>query len=554
MTWRDLHVSPDATHHNRDGIAAYTARFDAVLKFHAPGLAPVRRGDQAWHIDEYGDAAYARRFLRTFGFYEGGAAVVSPEGWHHVSPTGDDLYAERYAWCGNFQEGRCPVRDGASAYLHINARGEPIGGRWRYAGDFRDDVAVVQRADGRSTHVNRDGEVIHERWYEDLDVFHKGLARARDLRGWTHVDAHGAPVYARRFVMVEPFYNGQARVERFDGCLEIITPDGETLVELRAPRHDEFAALSGDLVGYWRTQTLATAVSLGVFDALPSSLAELSSRCGLSDEHALRLLRALEELRVVERDGAAWRCTPRGAFLTTEHPWSLAGAAAEYAGRLGACWSNLVDALTKSPRWSPPTVFEDVARSADIDRHHAMLRSYARHDYERVPVALALRGDEHLIDAGGGLGTLASGVLRLHPHARVTLLDRPEVTALAEVPPDARSRFSACAADLFETWPVSGDAVLLARVLHDWPDAEAARLLGRARAALPRRGRLYVVEMLLPDEGGDGGLCDLHLLVATGGRERTVEDFAGLFRNAGFALVEVRRLAALPSILVAEAV
>ena len=265
MNWRDLRVSADATHHTRDGVAAYDARFDAVLKFHAPGLAPVQRGEEAWHIDARGESAYARRFQRTFGFYEDSAAVVSHDGWHHITPTGEDRYASRFAWCGNFQESRCPVRDAEGCYRHIDASGVPIGARrWRYAGDFRDGIAVVQSDDGRSTHVAHDGAFLHDRWYEDLDVFHKGLARARDHRGWTHIDAAGLPVYARRFAMVEPFYNGQARVERFDGALEVIAPDGAPLVELRAPCRDEFAALSADLVGYWRTQTLATAVSLGI--------------------------------------------------------------------------------------------------------------------------------------------------------------------------------------------------------------------------------------------------------------------------------------------------
>lgn len=555
MSWRDLRVSVDGTHHTRDGVPAYAARFDAVLKFHAPGLAPVQRGDAAWHIDARGEDAYARRFRRAFGFYEERASVVSDDGWHHITPSGRDLYPARHAWCGNFQEGRCTVRESDGRYRHIDASGRFIGvHRWRYAGDFRDGIAVVQGDDGRSTHVTHDGALLHDRWYEDLDIFHKGLARARDHRGWTHIDAAGLPAYARRFAMVEPFYNGQARVERFDGALDVIAPDGTPLVELRPPRRDEFAALSADLVGYWRTQTLATAVSLGVFEALPADAATLALRCGLRDGAATRLLRALEELHTVERDGETWRCTRRGAFLTRAHPCSLAGASAEYASRLGACWSTLRDALSSEGRWTPPTVFEDVARSSDVERHHTMLRSYARHDYALVPTALGLRGDEHVLDAGGGLGELAAGVLRVHPDARVTLLERPEVAAWAEVPLALRPRFTALSADLLSPWPARGDAVLLARVLHDWDDDGALRILKHAREALSKGGRVYLIEMLLPDAGGDGGLCDLHLLVATGGRERTLADFSGLLRAAGFSSPEVRTLPALPTILVAEAV
>ena len=60
---------------------------------------------------------------------------------------------------------------------------------------------------------------------------------------------------------------------------------------------------------------------------------------------------------------------------------------------------------------------------------------------------------------------------------------------------------------------------------------------------------MFVVEMLIPDDGAFGGLCDLHLLMATGGRERTAKEFENLFRQAGFEPTAVRTLAALPSII-----
>jgi hypothetical protein len=238
MSWQLLMLAPDGSHHTTpSGAPAYSQRFDEVLKFHAPGLAPVIVGRQAWHIRPDGAAAYERRFTRTFGFYEGLAAVVGADGWCHITAQGQDAYVERHAWCGNFQGGRCTVRESSGTYLHITAGGHPAyAERWRYAGDHRDGIAVVQAADGRSSHIDREGRVLHGRWFIDLDVFHKGFARARDEDGWTHIDRRGRPAYARRFAAVEPFYNGQARVERFDGALDTIDESGVTVVELRPPR------------------------------------------------------------------------------------------------------------------------------------------------------------------------------------------------------------------------------------------------------------------------------------------------------------------------------
>lgn len=257
VDWRALRLSTDLSHHvDEEGHPVYAKRFDEVLKFHAPGLAAVRRDQHAWHIDPHGEAAYQCRFRRTFGFYEGRAAVISAEGWHHILPNGEVLYPQRYAWCGNFQQQRCVVRDADGGHFHIMPDGAPAyAKRWRYAGDFRDDISVVQNDQGQSTHIWPDGVFVHRHWFSDLDVYHKGYARACDARGWLHIDRTGEPLYARRFAQVEPFYNGQARVMREDGALELIDEQGCTICHLRAPQMDPFSALSADMVGFWHTHS-----------------------------------------------------------------------------------------------------------------------------------------------------------------------------------------------------------------------------------------------------------------------------------------------------------
>ncbi len=553
MSWRDARVSPEGTHHVRNGAPLYAERFDEVLKFHAPGLAPVRRGGEAWHIRADGTAAYRRRFRRTFGFYEGLAAVAAPDGWRHIRPDGSDLSAARFHWCGNFQGGRCAVRGFDGGYLHVTPEGEPgYDARWRYAGDFRDGAAVVQSGDGRSTHIDLRGEPVHGVRFLDLDVFHKGCARARDEDGWMHINATGRPLYTRRFAAVEPFYNGQARVERFDGGLEVIDEAGGRVVELRPPLKSEFAALSDDMTGFWRTQAICAAVELGVFEALPATAGGVARTCGLDPARTWRLLRALAELRLAVEVNGEWRATGRGEYLRTGHPRTLTDAAREYGRAFPQMWKTLPEAV-RGTDWTPPDIFSDVAAEpARTAAHHRMLMSYALHDYPAVPAALDLRGDEHVIDAGGGLGALAGLLADEYPELRITVLDRPEVVEQAtRRGPGNRVRLRP--ADLFEPWGIEGDAVVMARVLHDWDDAPALRLLLRARRALPSGGRLFVVEMVMSENAVAGSLCDLHLLTATGGRERTAAEYAALLGDARFAFEGVRRIPALPSIVVGMA-
>ena len=368
-----------------------------------------------------------------------------------------------------------------------------------------------------------------------------------------HIDEAGHPLYTRRFVAVEPFYNGQARVERFDGGIEVIDETGRSVVKPRPPSRSEFAALSGDLTGFWRTQAISAAVELGVFEALPATAGGVAQACGLDRTRARRLLRALAELHLTAEAAGDWRTTRRGDYLKAGHPWTLAGAAREYGRAFPQMWERLPEALRSGPDWRPPDIFGDVAADpARAVAFHRMLMSYALHDYAAVPATLGLRGDGHVIDAGGGLGTLAGLLADEYPGLCVTVLDRPEVIEQA-VRRQPGNRVKLRSADLFGPWGVEGDAVVLARVLHDWDNAPALRLLHRARRALPAGGRLFVVELVVPEAGAAGSLCDLHLLVVTGGRERTVAEYAALLDEAGFAVDEVRRIPTLPSIIVGVA-
>ena len=550
MSWRDTTVAPDQTHHLQNGAPLYEARFHEVLKFHSPGLAPVLGDNGAMHIDVHGEAVYATRFRRTFGFYGGRAAVDTGKGWAHILPTGEPLTTTRYGWCGNYMDGRCTVRHVDGRYGHLDLAGEPLyPDRWSYAGDYRYGIAVVQRPDGLHTHIDECGRCVHAVWFLDLDVFHKGFARARDAAGWMHIDRAGSPRYERRFATVEPFYNGQARVERFDGALEVVDESGGCLVELRPGRRSEFSALSSDLVGFWKTDTIAGAVRLGVIEAMPASTEDAAHQCGLDLGRLDALLRALCELSLVRRADNLWHLTDRGQYLLRDHPMTLADAALEYAGPLRELWSGLPGALGRS-EWTPPDVFGQVASDPTrVASHHRMLRSYARHDYAAVSQALDLRGDERVLDVAGGVGVLSGLLLERHPALEVVLLERPEV--LAQLP--SKPRLVPLATDLFDDWDIQADCAVLARVLHDWDDERALRILKSVRATLPSGGKLFLIEMIPTDDGAYGGLCDLHLLLVTGGRERTATEYRELLTRAGFEWLEVRALPTVPSVIVGVA-
>lgn len=232
--WQLSRVSPRSTHHILPNGSLYSARFDEVLPFHPPGLAPVKRDGKWFHIGPDGMPVYEQRYTRTFGYYEGRAAVQMGDKWFHILDDGTPAYQGRFSWCGNFQKGLCAVRDENGCYHHILHDGvDAYPERYRYAGDFRDGSAVVRMLDGMCTHIDENGRQIHQQMYLDLDVFHKNFARASDDSGWFHIDRSGSPIYQKRFKEIEPFYNGQALCKDITGRVIIIDENSDEVIEIK---------------------------------------------------------------------------------------------------------------------------------------------------------------------------------------------------------------------------------------------------------------------------------------------------------------------------------
>jgi hypothetical protein len=65
--------------------------------------------------------------------------------------------------------------------------------------------------------------------------------------------------------------------------------------------------------------------------------------------------------------------------------------------------------------------------------------------------------------------------------------------------------------------------------------------LRACRAAISNTGRLLVVEQAIRagNEPDPAKFSDLNMLVMLGGRERTVDDFARLYSEAGFRLSNI---------------
>jgi SAM-dependent methyltransferase len=240
-----------------------------------------------------------------------------------------------------------------------------------------------------------------------------------------------------------------------------------------------------------------------------------------------------------------------GQLLRSDHPESLAGYAQFTAhdstwrpwGQLGysvktgmpafdrVFGASIFDYLSSNPEVA--AVFDDAMTSISAAEARATSDAY---DF---------KGIETLMDVAGGHGLLLATVLRRHKRMRGVLFDLPHVAAGAAATftrAGITGRVRIESGDFFKELPSGADGIIMKHIVHDWDDDLATRILQTCHRALGPRGKVLIVDPVVPPGNAPhyGKLLDLEMLVLTPrGRERTKSEFARLLRGAGFRLSRV---------------
>jgi len=152
---------------------------------------------------------------------------------------------------------------------------------------------------------------------------------------------------------------------------------------------------------------------------------------------------------------------------------------------------------------------------------------------------------ESLMDVGGGNGILLAAILTAHSGLRGVLADLPHTMQRAMdrgfLGGELASRSAMQPCDFFHEVPSGCRAYLMKHVIHDWDDERAHTILANCRRAVPKDGAVLLVEWALIEGNAPsaGKFTDVVMMLMTGGKERTVEEYRHLLGQAGFSLNQV---------------
>ena len=293
----------------------------------------------------------------------------------------------------------------------------------------------------------------------------------------------------------------------------------------RSPESQLWDLLRGAL----GTRALGIAADLRIAERLadgPRPVEELAREAGADPDALHRILRALSSDGVfAEEEPHVFRNT-RASEALRRDGWD------DFAHLFGGVWHGVAGALDASGRQAFPGDFwawlaEHQEERAAFDR--AMEQGWEGRA-ERLASA-GWRGDETVVDVGGGNGSLLVELLRRQPGLRGIVFDLPETNR-----DDARlgDRIEFVAGSFFERVP-AGDVYVLSTVLHDWDDERAAAILRTIRAAAPPDARVLVLETVLAPGNDPHGAkwLDLLMLALLRGRERDEAQWQALLAAGG---------------------
>lgn len=306
--------------------------------------------------------------------------------------------------------------------------------------------------------------------------------------------------------------------------------------------------------GFWISRAIYIAAKLGIADLVrdqPKTADELATATGTHAPSLYRVLRALASVGIFAEAGEGrFSLSSLAETLQSGVPGSLrAFAITELGEEHYPAWGDLMHSVRTGKIAFDHHFGVDVWKFFEQHPENARIFNNAMSGMtaaanEAIMARYDFSAIKKIVDVGGGHAGLITSVLNTNPGMKGVLFDSPQVVEGAQPRIAAAGLSDRCeivAGDFFAAVPAGGDGYILKWIIHDWNEDRATIILRNCRSAITNDGRLMVIEAVIP-AGGEphfAKFIDLNMLVMTGGRERTEEEFRRLFDASGFRLMRI---------------
>lgn len=304
----------------------------------------------------------------------------------------------------------------------------------------------------------------------------------------------------------------------------------------------------------WLAAGISVAAELGIADLLkqgPKKVAELASLTKTHSDSLYRVLRMLASHGIFKEGkgkGKEFEITALAVPLQEDQIryLMLVHLNRNQFQLFGGLMESVRSGLTVKEELSGKALFDHIGNDARKNEwFNKAMSSASKMQVPALLSAFPFKKYDKIIDLGGGEAYFLSNILRKAKNSRGVVFDLPAVLeglgAKLE-DPSMGGRLEMFQGDFFEDVPSGGDLYILKSILHDWDENKAIQILKNIHRVMGQNARLLIIETVL-DEGNHpsfGKMTDILMMVAAGGKERTLKQWEHLLSASGFKIRKIR--------------
>lgn len=303
---------------------------------------------------------------------------------------------------------------------------------------------------------------------------------------------------------------------------------------------------------HWKYMAVNSACKLNVFDSfqVEKTITQVADELNLKEDKLTLLVNALHKEGFLTKNADTFVVNELSELLTDNHSESLKYACLNWSSEHLTAWQDLDYSIRTGK-----SAFEKVYgkpffdylndNPEKLDAYHKAMYQYAKEDYKNLPNVIDFNKHKSIMDVGGSYGALLETLQNSIRTIKCVLFDLEKVIEKVKI-----QNIEKVAGSFFNSVPSQSDAIILSRILHDWDDNNAKKILENCFKALPNIGKLYIIENCSDKIKVDLSLLSLNMTVMCESYERTSIEYISLAENVGFQFESEIQLNELQTILI----